>query len=40
MIPPSLRSHVLDELHQGHIGVAKIKSLGEVMYGGQGLIEV
>lgn len=27
MIPPSLRRQVLDELHQGHIGVVKMKTL-------------
>ncbi|XP_062620772.1 uncharacterized protein K02A2.6-like [Saccostrea cucullata] len=27
VIPPSLRSQVLDELHQGHIGVVKMKTL-------------
>jgi hypothetical protein len=27
VIPPSLRSQVLDKLHQGHLGVVKMKTL-------------
>lgn len=38
VIPPSLRGRVLDELHQGHIGVVKMKTLARIMLSGQALI--
>ena len=40
IVPPCCREAVLRELHEGHLGMTKTKSLARCMYGGRKSVQL